>query len=402
MKNYINDQDQAIKNIEENTQIMTDKYNEILIEKKHEESKIVMLEKEIQKLKIENKALRDNETKHHDTILDLQCRSMQYNLLFFGIAETELNHDEYEDTEAVLKTFLQEDMQIDIDVELQNVHRLGKRKKDQINPRPIIAKFKNNKERDLVKYSAPETLQGTRYGIKEQFPREIEDRRKPLYKEMKAAKERGSEVKLVRDKLYIDNELFVTNEVETDSSTIRKSNSQTNQSTDNVKGRVFYQSRRRKYANNIKSTTMQQSNISFTDTNRYEPLQYAHSVSHKSKQHFTKRTAISPLDSNMKTKKYKENTCEIADSSCSHVEESYSSERKESSIVRKKVENNVECIDMNNDTTVTNFTGDIVVNTDYVECVEMTDDNTTEINNSEHNTEKHVSETDTDEPQEVV
>ncbi|CAG2223086.1 unnamed protein product [Mytilus edulis] len=51
-------------------------------------------------------------------------------------------------------------------------------------------------------------LHNTRYGIKQQFPKEIEDRRKKLYPIMKEAKYNRRNVKLVRDRLYIDNELY--------------------------------------------------------------------------------------------------------------------------------------------------------------------------------------------------
>ena len=46
-------------------------------------------------------------------------------------------------------------------------------------------------------------------GIKEQFPEEIEKRRQQLYGVMQRAKHEGRHVSLVRDKLYIDGELYV-------------------------------------------------------------------------------------------------------------------------------------------------------------------------------------------------
>ena len=44
---------------------------------------------------------------------------------------------------------------------------------------PIVCRFKNFKDREVVRKAARE-LKGTRYGVSEQFPKEINDRRKLL------------------------------------------------------------------------------------------------------------------------------------------------------------------------------------------------------------------------------
>jgi hypothetical protein len=65
---------------------------------------------------------------------------------------------------------------------------------------PIIAKFKEDKDRELIKYTAPEVLKGSEFGVREQYPREIENRRKLLYPKLKEAKETGQRARLVRDR----------------------------------------------------------------------------------------------------------------------------------------------------------------------------------------------------------
>lgn len=52
-------------------------------------------------------------------------------------------------------------------------------------------------------------LQGTPYGIHEQFPKEIEDKRRLLYPIQKRFRKSGHKTKLVRDKLYIDGKLYL-------------------------------------------------------------------------------------------------------------------------------------------------------------------------------------------------
>lgn len=52
----------------------------------------------------------------------------------------------------------------------------------------------------------PEILKGTRYGVREPFPVEIENKRKVLYPIMKKAREnKDNKVLLVRDKLFMNN-----------------------------------------------------------------------------------------------------------------------------------------------------------------------------------------------------
>ena len=48
------------------------------------------------------------------------------------------------------------------------------------------------------------------FGINQQFPLEIENRRKQLYSVMKKAHENGHFTRMVRDKLYFDNNLYTT------------------------------------------------------------------------------------------------------------------------------------------------------------------------------------------------
>ena len=56
-------------------------------------------------------------------------------------------------------------------------------------------------------------LRGTRIGIAEQFPEEIEKIRQTLYPEMKKAKAQGHRVRMVRDRLYINNVVFTFNHI---------------------------------------------------------------------------------------------------------------------------------------------------------------------------------------------
>ena len=96
-------------------------------------------------------------------------------------------------------------MEINWNIEFGNVHRFGKFKKGK--NRPIVARFLYENDRVAARDNAFK-LKGTEFGIHEQFPQVIEERRKTLYPVMKAYRNRGHRTKLVRDKLYIDGKLY--------------------------------------------------------------------------------------------------------------------------------------------------------------------------------------------------
>lgn len=172
----------------------------------------------------ENKHLRDKvsalETQNNeirDKMLDLQCRSMRENLLFTGINES--NDPTPEDCESVLRSFLNEHVQNDPsvntdgnihigDIEFDRVHRLGgpySRK-----PRPIVAKFTDYKQREVIRNAGVNlNKQKKTHYINEQYPPEIEERRKilfPILRKLKANK--TNRCNLVRDKLYLNGMVY--------------------------------------------------------------------------------------------------------------------------------------------------------------------------------------------------
>ncbi|XP_056003619.1 uncharacterized protein LOC130049706 [Ostrea edulis] len=128
--------------------------------------------------------------------LDLQTRSMRDTLVISGIIET----DE-EDTEAILKKFIEQELQITDDIQFDRVHRVGRRLRNK--HRPIVAKFVLCKDRERVRKAALR-LAGKLFSISELFPREINERHKLLYPQYKLAKQQGRRVTMIADKLFIN------------------------------------------------------------------------------------------------------------------------------------------------------------------------------------------------------
>ena len=192
-------------------------------------------QQKISKLQQENNYLNSQlqEAKHSfsnlkEDFLELQSRSMQENLLFFGINEAELTNSHPEDTsgerdqpaentENILRDFLVHVLKIDRQTEGQikfdRVHRLGKRKRQRNNPRPIVAKFENYTDRETVRKAGMDLNSNpdSKMKVREQFPREIEERRKTLYPVMYRMKNQNpnTRVNLVRDKLYVNGNLYI-------------------------------------------------------------------------------------------------------------------------------------------------------------------------------------------------
>lgn len=144
-----------------------------------------------------------------EEILEVQTRSMRDNLLFGGITrklKRSQEGREYEDTEEVIE-FLVNEMGIQEEISFERVHRIGRTKNRK--PPFIVAKFSSHKQRELVRKKAPVSLKGKdNYSIFEQFPKEIQERRKRLIPKLKAAKRNGKNAKLVVDKLYIEGQLY--------------------------------------------------------------------------------------------------------------------------------------------------------------------------------------------------
>jgi tRNA threonylcarbamoyladenosine modification (KEOPS) complex Pcc1 subunit len=118
--------------------------------------------------------------------------------------------EERENTDEKIYQILEEKLQIPdarSRIKIDRSHRVGRKHHTQRKPRAIVVKFNYFKDREHIRLNTRK-LRGTRIGIAEQFPEEIEKIRQMLYPEMKKAKAEGHRVCMVRDKLYINNVEF--------------------------------------------------------------------------------------------------------------------------------------------------------------------------------------------------
>ncbi|CAC5397650.1 unnamed protein product [Mytilus coruscus] len=127
---------------------------------------------------------------------------MKNNLIFSG-----LGFQADEQCEEKIQNFVQIELGINYKISFGNVHCFGKKGKNGV--RPIVSRFVYRREMEHV-LRQTYILKGKPFGICEQFPPEIENRRKELYPIMKDARKSGKKVNLVRDKLYINGKLYLT------------------------------------------------------------------------------------------------------------------------------------------------------------------------------------------------
>ncbi|XP_041351291.1 uncharacterized protein LOC121370233 [Gigantopelta aegis] len=116
--------------------------------------------------------LQDENDRLHDEVLYLQTRSMRFNPLFYGIPDK----GQGEDTEQVLTSFLAKEIDI-VNAPIQVSHRLGPYREFQRKPKTIVGHFEKIRDKEITKRAAKK-LAGKPYGIGDQFPQEIAERKK--------------------------------------------------------------------------------------------------------------------------------------------------------------------------------------------------------------------------------
>lgn len=167
------------------------------------------MDKKISEITTTIKCLSNENKLLKESLLDIQCRNMRDNLIFSGIPE-----QIQDNPEQAIKDFMHSSLKLPKEtvnnITFHRVHRLGSnnnKNTDNKRPRPIIAKFEHYKQKDLVKSKGKE-LRGTTFGLNDQFPREIQDRRRILVPLMKQFRQNGRKAVLTVDRLYVDGQLY--------------------------------------------------------------------------------------------------------------------------------------------------------------------------------------------------
>jgi chromosome segregation ATPase len=195
--------DQTVKSInhrvralEDSRQFDSDSIDEI----KNQQAECVSMQTDIDLLKRQSDA-------HEKQTLDMQTRSMRDNLMFFNIPEPELQKDEREDCTKTVLNFCSEHLKMGdtTDIKLDRAHRVGAFRRG--SNRPVVAKFNYYKDRERVRKET-KNLKGTNFGVSEQYPKTIQDRRKILLQVKKAETKKERKCVLSVDRLFVDGQLY--------------------------------------------------------------------------------------------------------------------------------------------------------------------------------------------------
>lgn len=76
------------------------------------------------------------------------------------------------------------------EISFERVHRMGRWNEFNEHPRNIVAKFTYYKDREFIRTHAAQKLKGSNVWVNEQYPPEIEERRKKLYPVYASGQER--------------------------------------------------------------------------------------------------------------------------------------------------------------------------------------------------------------------
>lgn len=161
--------DQDIKDLKHSYTFVNETADELKKKQAVQDSSIKSLEESIASIKAQNQHL-------HQELIDIRAHSMRSNLVFYNLPEVDK-----EDPFATVRDVLANKMKIDADnkIEIERAHRLG-RKCDDGKPRPIVAKFLRYQDKEFIRKKAY-LLKGTKFGIAEQFPKEIAETQRKLY-----------------------------------------------------------------------------------------------------------------------------------------------------------------------------------------------------------------------------
>ena len=120
---------------------------------------------------------------------------MRNNMLIHGLPEMK-----EENCEETVRNFLQSKLEIDAkNIEIERSHRIGKFRPDK--QRPIVSRFLRYKDKEAIKKKSFK-LKGTSFGLSDQFPKEITEKRTLLRTIEREEKSKGNPTFLHIDKLF--------------------------------------------------------------------------------------------------------------------------------------------------------------------------------------------------------
>lgn len=203
LENDVKQVNSKVIDIEKSNQFLSKEFDDT---KKHVQTtnnEIKRLNKQCQELEGTIETLKTQNQTLEDKTNDLESRSMRENLLFHGIKETE-----GEDCELLVKTFIQETLEIQEEIVIDRAHRIPPGKPKNSGTRPLVAKFHYFKQRELIRNKAFEkanTLRNAKVGVSVQQTKATMQKRREKSALYDREKEAGRTVKWAGSRLMVRN-----------------------------------------------------------------------------------------------------------------------------------------------------------------------------------------------------
>ena len=169
------------------------------------ESTVTNLQQEVTLLKSSNKQLQDH-------VIRLEAQSRRDNLILDGIPEEE--GETSEDCRRKVYNIIQSNLKIADahDIRIVRCHRLGGKKPNSARPRSMIFKLHWFGDRERI-WEARKNLQGSKLWLQEDFPVQIQQRRRLLGPIAREARRKGKKATVTVDKLVIDGNTYTVDTI---------------------------------------------------------------------------------------------------------------------------------------------------------------------------------------------
>ena len=199
-----------LNNLEEENKSLQESLEYVHAENEDMKKKVDILTSKEESSCIEQERLRVEHDELCHRHIKLESYSRRDNIKIFGVKEK--SHESNADTEEELRNFLRSKLKIpssdEAQINFERVHRINTRVSDNKKPHPIIAKVSQYQDKNLIKSFIKNLPKGSKYGISDDYPKEIDEIRKKLYPVLKAAKKEKKSAYFNVDKLIIDDQIY--------------------------------------------------------------------------------------------------------------------------------------------------------------------------------------------------
>lgn len=167
-----------------------------------ENNKLQKLSEEFEKMKGENKRISNE-------IIVMQSRSMRDNLLFYNFDECpSVEERKSENCSTKVLDYVRDSLDIadaHTSIKIDRAHRVGRFTTGK--KRPIVVKFNYHQDKLLIKDKIL-NMEDPPHKVSDQYPKEMQDRRRKLIPDLIKAKQSGKNAYLRGDKLIIENKIY--------------------------------------------------------------------------------------------------------------------------------------------------------------------------------------------------